>query len=155
MQDLCTPVSGSTKIAAYSFQLVNPTHHIDVTNNNSNKTYTVPTATLWEIKSIFIKYMSTATVGDRMIRLTIRDPNDNRIYETFICPNFAANLTRYINLAPALTYGDEQSTRGYFTGGLPPFILLPNSTIQISDYNNVDLEADDMHVSFSYNSISI
>lgn len=49
----------------------------DATLNDSDKTFTVPAGENWELHHIFVELASTATVGNRRVRVEVLDASDN------------------------------------------------------------------------------
>jgi hypothetical protein len=118
----------------------------DVTDDDSDKTFTVPAGFMWDILSVHIKLTSTADAGNRQICLEITD-GTNVILRIMAGIVQAASLIRYYNFykgAPNLT---AFINTDYLANPLPDgFVLLPGYTLRIYDKTAVAAAADDMHV---------
>lgn len=122
----------------------------DVTPNNSVKTITVPRYGLWAITSIFVKLATTATVGNRQLRLSILAPDDTVIFFTEALAVQAASLTYRYHFIPGAA-NEDRSAKLWLQNGLPPDLKLPAGyKIKIEDTAAVAASADDMDVHIMY-----
>lgn len=122
----------------------------DVTANNSTKTITVPRYGLWAITSIFVKLVTTATTGNRQLKLSILTSDDVVIFSTEALNTQAASLTYHYNFVPGVGNEDHQA-KLWLQNGLPPNLKLPAGyKIKIEDTAAIAAAADDMDVHVLY-----
>jgi len=117
----------------------------DTIINDASKTVIVPLGKKWNVKSIFVQYVSTATVGNRQIVIIPRDSAGKNIGRIMAGAVQAASLTRFytfFNGAPLPT----AFITGVIVAPLPELILTENFQIEISDNSEVDVAADDMEI---------
>ena len=76
-----------------------PKLQVDEAANDSDKSFTVPADTYWEVQSIWVEYISDANAGTRLVAVEYQDS--------------AADVVGKIQVAPA-TVHDESKTRNYF-----------------------------------------
>lgn len=119
----------------------------DITANDSDKTFTVPAKTYWNVNSIQVTLVSTATAGNRQITVVIADDQARAFHRIPAGLVQAASLTRYYTFAPGLplTITAFVDTAAFvpFPAGLK---LPPGFTIQVRDVEAIDAAADDMDV---------
>lgn len=135
-----------------SYAILRPTDEYEIvlqaeeTANDSDKAFTVPAVKTWQILSIWIELITTATVGDRQIEVLIRDGSDDTIMQLQAGIVQAASATQYYLFAPGI--GDLTALRdsSYLTTPIPPLVLPAGWDIRIWDNNAVDAAADDMVV---------
>ena len=123
-----------------------PSVQSDTTPNDSNKTFTVPASTEWEIQHIYVKLTSTGTVGNRQIELLILD-NAAVLIGKFVAGVVqAASLARYymfgFGLADLTAFRDTDVIQN----PIPRLVLRPGYQIRVWDNKAVDAAADDMDV---------
>lgn len=119
----------------------------DVTDNDSDKVFTVPATTEWEVRSIFIKLVSSGTAGNRQITVQFRDGSDNVVMEMRAGIVQTASLTRYYQYGIDLPYQTTFVSTDLLLSPLPKDIILPAGyDIRIWDNAAVDAAADDMHI---------
>jgi hypothetical protein len=117
----------------------------DATANDSDKTFTVPAGHAWCVRSVFALLVSTATVGNRQMDLSITDASDNEIMRFQAGATQAASLTRRYTWAPSLPAGAVFSAGGYITGPLPEDLVLPAGfKVRVFDSAAIDAAADDL-----------
>jgi hypothetical protein len=122
----------------------------DVTANNSAKTITVPRYGLWAIKSIFVKLATTATVGNRQLRLSILTADNTVIFFTEALAVQAASLTYRYHFVPGVP-NEDHNAKLWLQNGLPADLKLPAGyKIKIEDTAAVAAAADDMDVHILY-----
>lgn len=119
---------------------------VDVTQNDSDKTFTVPANKAWHVQSLFLATAFTATNGSRQIMIDVRDDSDVIVarYQTAagLTANTSRNLTFGAGMAGASTgLANEQLV------GLPPALWLPAAwDIRVYDIAAIDAAADDLLV---------
>lgn len=118
----------------------------DVVANDSDKTFTVPAAKQWLVKSVYAKLVSTATAGNRQLDVLFTDGSDNIVAKYVAGAVQAASLTREYVFAPH----HPQETA--FTGGVmlralaDDFVLPAGYKIRVYDSSAIDAAADDLDV---------
>jgi hypothetical protein len=116
----------------------------DITADDSDKTFTVPAAKQWWLKSLYASLISTAVVGNRQLDVLITDGDDNPVCKAVAGAVQAASLTREYVFAP----GNPQETG--FTNGLmyraiPDRLVLPAGyKIRVYDSAAIDPTHDDL-----------
>jgi hypothetical protein len=122
----------------------------DVTENDSDKTFTVPANVEWEILWIWVQYTSTATVGVRQLEIQIIDSGN-------IIAQWQTGVTQSEGLVYNYLFGggipDSLVTRdvNYITTPLMGAQFLgEGQTIRIWDNNAIDASADDMIIRLEY-----
>ncbi|MFA5035650.1 MAG: hypothetical protein WC479_00535 [Candidatus Izemoplasmatales bacterium] len=118
----------------------------DVTEDDSDKTFTVPAGFTWEILSIRVDYTSSADAGNRQLCIELTD-GTNVIQRIMAGIVQAASLTRNYNFAVGLpdmtAFRDTSHLANPIPNGL---ILLPGYTVRIYDKAVIAAAADDMLV---------
>ena len=117
---------------------------IDETLNDSDKTFTVPSDERWHIISIRISFIATGTVGNRRLKINIRDQSDNVLCDirdlADVAENGAVGIEMYQGIRPV-----AQGGRNFLP--LPkPCVLREDWDIRIFDENAVDASGDDLKV---------
>jgi hypothetical protein len=142
---------GAIAIDADGRTLVNagwtPSLQAEETVDDSDKTFTVPASTEWEIMTIWVELISTATVGNRVISVEIQDGSSDVVLRIDAGAVQAASLTRYYIFAS--WNADLTAFRGASSNLLmipfPPGLVLPATyKVRIYDSAAVDAAADDM-----------
>lgn len=122
----------------------------DVTDNDSDKTLTVPANTEWQVLALAITLATTADVGDRQLSVLITNAADVVLAQVRPGVVQAASLTRYYSLA----VGQPDDFAFYDTDLLrAPLPLLPplpaGYKVRVYDNNAVAAAADDMHIALT------
>lgn len=118
---------------------------IDVAANDSDKTITVPSGKQWKILSIYVTLATTATVGDRNIRIDFRDAGNDLILEIQPVAVQAANLSfRYVYFPAIARVGVNSNIIQYIP--IPNLILPGGFDLRVFDSAVVDAAADDMTI---------
>jgi hypothetical protein len=123
----------------------------DITTDDSDKIFTAPPNTEWQILWIWVEYTSTATAGIRQLEIQIQDASSN------IIGQFQTGVTQSEELVYKYLFGigvgDLTSPRDdtNVTTPLPAGTFLSGGQkIRIWDNNTVDPTADDMVVKLQY-----
>jgi len=98
---------------------------IDETLNDSDKTITVTINKKWKILWIHIEYTATATVGNRAIRIELRDSADDIIYEIRLDDVLTASETVIIEILPQGVLQGRTSVAGAIANGQNFYAPLP------------------------------
>lgn len=118
----------------------------DETADDSDKTFTVPASTEYQVLWIWVEFTSTATVGDRQIVIEIQDSANDVIGQPFRAQAVqAASLTRYYQFGSSLPDLDAFRDTDWLCCPIPPGLMLQaGDQLRIYDNNAVDAAADDM-----------
>ena len=119
----------------------------DVSLNDSDKTLTVPNGHNYVIQHGFFKFITTATVGNRGLRMEIKDKAGNLIWKGGYISQ-AASLTWHYRVSNLDV--KEQAAERSDTINFPlstPFILQEGFTLRVWDSSAVDVAADDLEIS--------
>ena len=149
--DLTQDILNSDVITLLTRAIPNPELIVDENLNDSYKTLTVDSAEIWHILWIWVEFTATATVGNRNMRIIIRDDSDDRIYQYNSNTNQAASDNWTYLFTSQLVHSN--------LGGIPSIhipipakLYLPAGyDIDIGDGNNVDAAADDMIIQMMVN----
>jgi hypothetical protein len=117
----------------------------DVTANDSDKTQTVAAGQYWTLKSISVKLISTATVGNRQVRIEIGDGTNLLWFKNFGAVQ-AASLTRYYHAAPDLPNDADFDSDDRIRIEMEEHVLPAAFTVRVYDSAAVDAADDDMSV---------
>ena len=119
---------------------------IDAAINDSDKLIVVPAAKQWIIQSVAVNLISTASVGNRQIRVDIRDGSANLLASVAAGAVQAASLTRDYTFAPGLVNQTVFVDDILITSFPEGIILLPTYDVRVYDSAAIDAAADDMIV---------
>ena len=118
----------------------------DATANDSDKTFTVPASTIWEPLFVAVTFVTTATVGNRKMRMEIGDGAALWWYKEW-APLQVASQTRVYFAALGLPDDAAFDAVGRARILLEPRFPLPAGwTVRLYDVNAIDATADDMTV---------
>jgi len=121
----------------------------DNTENEDDKTFTVPTGKKWEVEAGHIRWKADATVGDRGMLLEIQDSAGFYLWITERQTDIAASATGWFNLnkASATPSVDTQTTT-FQNIPFPCGVWLPaGATIRISESGGGVSAGDDVYIS--------
>ena len=122
----------------------------DASANDSDKTFIVPTNTRWLINWIHIALVTTATVGNRQIKLEILDAADNVRMDSHAGVVQAASLTRHYEYMKGI-FREAAFIDDAIQVPLPTDLAIPAGwKVRVYDSAAVDAAADDMTVSIQY-----
>lgn len=130
-----------TVVGASSLELT-----ADTDANDSDKTFTVDSLERWHVYSVFVSLVTTATVGNRQVRVDFMDSSSNVFCTVLAGAVQAASATVNYSFAPGLPHltaavGTE------LEAPLPAtMVLLPGYKIRVYDSAAVAASADDMTV---------
>ena len=122
-----------------------PVLQAEETANDSDKTFTVPASTEWEILSIWIELVTTADVGNRQITVEMQDLSADVIGSFLAGKVQAASLTRNYMFAPGLQLMTD-FVGTYLSFPLPPMFLPAGFKVRVYDSAAIQAAADDMVV---------
>jgi len=118
----------------------------DVTLNDSDKTFTVPTEKQWWLKSIYVSLVASASAGNRQVDALITDASDNPVCKMVAGAVQAENLTREYVFAPENPQ-EVAFTNGLMFRAMPAALVLPAGyKIRVYDSAAIDATHDDMTV---------
>ncbi len=121
-----------------------PNLQADEALNDSDKTFTVPAARIWEIQSIRAELVTTATATNRQMAVQVRDASADIIFEIVAGGDQAPSLTYNYHFSPHLTDLGAVRDVTFFMTPFPSLILPAGFDVRIFDNNAVDAAADDM-----------
>ena len=119
----------------------------DETADDSDKTFTVPASTEWQVLWIWVELVTTVAVGDRQMVVQIQDTAADVIGEIRAGAVQAASLTRNYMFAPAVAdlLGFRDTT--FLMTPIPPTLILQaGDIVRVYDNAAVAAAADDMVV---------
>ena len=130
-------------------------HSRTVSTNDSNVTVlTAAARTLIEIIQLHITYTSSATVGNRALRLAIYDETDTTVADYHVGVDQAASLTRHYVCARGV-YRESAFVDGEIQFPIPfGTVLLPGWYLIVKDNAAIDATADDMTINIIYEETS-
>lgn len=123
----------------------------DDTLNNSDKLFTVPASTEWQVLWVSVTYTSTATAGTRQLEVQFQSSASNVIAQWQTAVTQDASLTYKYLFGTGLP--DLSSLRdGEFimTPMLAASFLSDGQKVRVWDNNAVDTSGDDMSVKIEY-----
>lgn len=117
----------------------------DADSNDSDKMFTVPATTEWQILSIWVSLVTTSSIGNRQIVVELSD-NANYIVGRFIAGNVqAASETCYYMFASGVELMTD-FVSGYLSFPLPSIFLPAGYKVRVYDAAGIDPTHDDMVV---------
>lgn len=123
------------------------TQQANVALDNSSKTFTVPAGKSWRLNSVYVKLVSTATVGNRQMEVKLQDASGNDLLIMRAGAVQAASLTRFYMFAAGLPDLTAFRDTDLLTNPLPTEVVLPEGfKIVVRDKAAIDAAADDMDV---------
>lgn len=117
----------------------------DTTANDSDKSFTVTTAKVWNIQWMYISYSSTATAGDREICFEVQNASAVVIFRAYAARTIIASESNV-----ELVFGVGVDASQIINTNIPKMNLPASYVIRIYDKNAVDAAADDMTVRLVY-----
>jgi len=124
-----------------------PSLQADEAANDSDKKFTVPAATEWEILSIWVELTTTADAGNRQMCVEIQDGADDVVLQVRAGIVQAASITRYYTFAPGVVELEAFRDTDYLSTAFPAGLVLPATfDVRIYDKAAIQAAADDMLV---------
>jgi hypothetical protein len=122
-----------------------PTEVADVTADDSDKTFTVTAAKVWQVQTIHVSLTSTATAGNRQMTVDYTDDANN------VLARVRAGATQAASLTYSYTFGigldkDVAPIGLHLTAPLPQMSLLAGWKIRVYDSAAIAAAADDLTV---------
>lgn len=122
-------------------------HKYDATADDSSKDFVVPAGKTWRLDWAHIIFTSTATVGNRQIKISLYDSSNVLRADFHAGAVQAASLTRHYIFLPGV-YRETTFINDEIQIAIPQnFILLPEWYIRVADSAAIAATADDMTVS--------
>jgi len=120
----------------------------DETADDSDKSFTVPADTEWQILSIWVEFTSTADAGARQLVIETQDGAADVTGQPMRAGvTQDPSLTYYYQFGPALADLTALRDTDWLMSPIPPTLLLPaGHVLRIYDNNAVQVAADDMVV---------
>ena len=109
--------------------------------NDSDKTFVIPSGSVWDLLHIRYEFTATATVGTRTPEIRLQDAEGNNLF-VVVGPTLAASQSSTMHMGPGLA---RDTANGQLEG--PARMLLPSlAQIQVIDTAAVDAAADDLTI---------
>ena len=120
----------------------------DETADDSDKSFTVPASTEWQILSIWVEFTSTADAGARQLVIETQDGAADVTGQPMRAGvTQDPSLTYYYQFGPALADLTALRDTDWLMSPIPPTLPLPaGHVLRIYDNNAVQVAADDMVV---------
>lgn len=122
---------------------------IDDAANDSDKLVTVPAGKWWEVLSVWVELVTTATAGSRQLEVAYRDDSDLVVARSPAGATQGTGLTREYVFGGGLPLSTSE-VDGLLFAPLPRVILQPGYDIRVRDNAGIDAAADDMKVRIVY-----
>lgn len=123
---------------------------IDEALDDSDKEFTVPAGKIWEILSVYVKLISTATVGNRRIVILLRDAANKVLSGCAAGATQAASLT-YEYFFGATLPAQAAVVNNMLLAPLPFGLqLTAGKKVRVYDVAAIAAAADDMTVNMVY-----
>ncbi len=116
------------------------------TADDSENTFTVPANTEYQILSVYVSLVTTATAGNRQMAVQAIDSSSNILIGVRAGATQAASLTRVYNFAPGLPQDTAFRDTDYLAVSLPSIFLAPGQKLRVWDKAAIAATADDMTV---------
>lgn len=131
-------------------EAANPTGQTDAAANDSDKTFTVPAGKVWEVAGIWVTLATTATVGNRRLRIDI-SIGGTLTFRVHASAVQTASITKTYVAVPGFGVAGVNTTADEFFIPLPKPLRLPaTATIRVYDSTAVDAAADDLTIGILY-----
>ena len=129
-----------------------PSFVYDGSLNDSDKSFATPAGKYRLIKAIYASFVSTATVGNRILTIEVTNAAGTEVYWRAQSVSIAASQTRYIHagavpMAVVSAFGGNNSV--YYEMSVPELILSPGEILRVYDSGTIDVAADDMIVAIN------
>jgi hypothetical protein len=123
----------------------------DTSTDDSDKIFTVPAGTEWQILWVWVEYTSSATAGVRQLEIQLQDGSSNTIgqFQTGVTQSEGITYKYFFGIGvPDLTVVRDGNN---VTTPLPAGTFLSaGQRIRVWDNNGVDASADDMVIRLQY-----
>ena len=116
----------------------------------SNKLFTVPAATEWQLLSVLVDYTSTAAAGNRQLAVQVLDASDNVLLDVRAGAVQAASLTRRYVFSVGAPDDFGFRDTNLLMVFLPLAILPAGYQVRVWDNKAIAAAADTMVVRMSY-----
>lgn len=116
----------------------------DEAANDSDKTIAVSALVEWEIMTIWVELITTATGGNRQVVVQFQDDSSDVIGEVRAGATQAASLTRNYMFGPGLADLTSFRDTTFIMTPLPKIILPAAYIVRFYDNAAIDAAADDM-----------
>ncbi len=117
------------------------------TSVGNDKIITVPAEETWQVRGVFCKFVTTATVGTRFLVFEYLTPAPDVAFTQDWSESQIASLTKRFAAAPQLTPSEDQAGVQLFIQ-IPVLWLLPGWAVRVFDVNNID-NADVLTISMN------
>ena len=114
----------------------------DATLGDSDKSFTVPEGKIWDIRAIYVKYGSSATAGNRLLKVRFDLDTDTLFENNAFAVQPESTVYKYL-LHPSVVV--DVSTPNQCQP-IPPALLTAGMKIRVYDGSVIDAAADDIDV---------
>lgn len=121
-----------------------PSLQSDEAENDSDKTFTVPASTEWEIQSLRVELITSAAAGNRQIVVELQDDAADAIAQFRAGIVQAESLIRYYMFAPDVVDMTAFRDTDYLSTPMPKIVLPAAYIIRVYDSKAIDAAVDDM-----------
>lgn len=123
----------------------------DEATNDSDKSFTVPAGKMWELTSIWVELISTATGGNRQMTVEVQDSGADVVMAVAAGAVQADSVTRNYMFAPHMPDLTSFRAGDLLMTPIPPLLLSAGFIIRVYDSAAIDAAADDMVVQMLVN----
>jgi len=113
--------------------------------NDSDKTFTVPVGQVWALSFLIVNFVTTATPGNRQMRVELGDGTRVIWFKDFGAVQ-AASLTRNYYASAEMPNDAAFDAAGRIRIELEEHVLPAGYTVRVFDSAAIDAAADDMKV---------
>lgn len=133
------------------------TSKVDITTNNSDKSFIVPSNEIWKINYARAVFTTDATVGNRLIALEIKDDGSTKMVSCPAGSTQAASLTKIYQFLQGISRtSDLVEINSDIQVSLPMDCYLePGWRLGFVDLNAIAPTTDDLTVTFSYQRFTV
>lgn len=117
----------------------------DTAENDSDKSFTVPSNEEWEVLLVRSDFTASASAGNRRVTVEIQDGSTNVLARIQSGVVITATNSQVDNFSPGLADQTSQ-VNGEVNTALPTLILAPGHVLRVYDIGAVDAAADDMTI---------
>lgn len=121
----------------------------DAGANDSDKAFSPGTGFRWKLQGIRVVLATTATVGNRRLRVDVYVAGPTVLWSSGLSANIAAGATAYVHFQPDIN-DTATATDQYVKASFPDISSLKGFSVRVWDTAAIDAAADDMTVTLIY-----
>jgi len=122
----------------------------DATANDSDKSFTTPVGKVREYLAVYLRFVTTATVGNRLLAIHLYPDGVLEMGRPFTSGTIAASLDQRYMIGFGSITDDTSSGANTLVQGAPRCIIPAGGYLRIFDTAAVDAAADDLTVNLHY-----